>query len=120
MHKKTFRPVNSIVFISGPDGGQAPHPVWGAQVLATSTCISVACYPEQDGPTTVALGDMREVDSGAPASFEANLETSGGCVVVSTADRQTILQKPINKNNVHIRIWLNHPKWADNIVVGIE
>ena len=120
LQKISFRPVNSIIFISGLDGGDAPYPVWGAQVLATPSCISIACYPEQDGPTTIALGDMQEADRGAPASFEATLETPGGSVIISTADQQTILRKPVNKDKVRIRIWLNHPKWADDIVVGIE
>jgi hypothetical protein len=30
-------------------------------ILATSSCISIACFPEQDGATEVILGDSTEV-----------------------------------------------------------
>jgi hypothetical protein len=54
-------PPNSLVFLSDADGGEAPFPVWGAIILSTPSCVSIACYPEQDGPTEIVLGGAAKV-----------------------------------------------------------
>ena len=109
-------PPNSIIFISDPNGGQAPYPVRGARILATPSCISVICYPEQDGPTEVTLG---EVTSGDDLAFEGDLETPSRAVVVSTVEREVVLEVAVPKTLTHIRIWMNHPRWPDRIIVGL-
>jgi hypothetical protein len=117
--KKT-RPVNSLIFVSDRSGGDSPKPVRDAQIQSTSSCISIACYPEQDGATTVTLGDMQDVDPGRPASFEGELAAPSRSVVVSTSDRKTILEKQVGGQSIKIRVWVNHPKWANEIVIGVE
>ncbi len=38
-------PPNSLLFISDAEGGRPPIPVLGAQILATDSCVSIACLP---------------------------------------------------------------------------
>jgi hypothetical protein len=57
-------PPNSLVFISDPDGGQAPIPVRGARILSTPSCISVGCQCEIDGDTQIKIGGAAELDPG--------------------------------------------------------
>src|SRR5262249_10605559 len=66
----TIRPVNSLIFVSDPAGGAVPDWIRGALILSTPSCISVGCYPEQDGPTQVVLGKRQDVDPGDPPAFE--------------------------------------------------
>ena len=121
MHGSTsVRPVNSLIFVSDPAGGAVPEWIRGALILSTLSCISVGCYPEQDGPTQVVLGKMQEVDPGDHPAFEGDLETPNRTVVVSTVERTTILQAKVTNARTHVRIWVSHPRWPDKVTIGWE
>jgi hypothetical protein len=121
MNSKTkIRPVNSLVFVSDPDGGSAPVPMRGKMILSTPSCISVRCYPEQDGPTEIILGKARDVTPGQQPAFEGELETPSCSVVVSTAERETVLEAVVSKTRTLVRIWLSDPRWPDRVIIGWE
>jgi hypothetical protein len=114
-----IRPVNSLVFISDRDGGEAPYPVRGALILSTPSCISVGCYPEQDGPTEITLGKASELDPGTQPAFDGDLETPHHAVIVSTVERSTVLQSAVPDTRTRVRIWLSHPRWPDKVIIGL-
>lgn len=120
MHSSVrIRPINSILFISDPNGGSEPEPVRGRMILATRSCISFRCYPEQDGPTEVVLGDVREVDPGGQPAFDGDMETPSRGIIISTVDLKTVLQQDLPDTRTRIRIWLSHPQWPEKVVVGV-
>lgn len=113
-------PPNSLLFVSDPNGGKAPYPVRGALILSTDSCISVGCYPEPDGPTEVVLGKMSEVDPGTDPAFEGMLETPGRAIVISTVTAETVMKTIVPGQRTRVRIWVNHPRWPDKIIIGVE
>ena len=114
-----IRPVNSLIFVSDANGGEAPIPVRGAMVWSTPSCVAIVCYPEQDGPTEVTLDRGSEVDAGQPPIFEGHLEVPNGEVVVSTVEGKTVLEMTIEERLPRLRIWTNHSQWPDKVVIGI-
>ena len=112
-------PPNSLLFVSDVDGGDAPYPERGPLILSTPSCISVACYPEQDGPTEVILGKIEEVDPGDRSAFDGDMETPNRSVVVSTVERETILELDVSDTRTHVRIWVSHPRWPDKVIIGV-
>ena len=114
------RPVNSLLFVSDPDGGNAPVPMRGKMILSTSSCISIRCYPEQDGPTEIVLGKIQEVDPHKLPAFDGDLDTPNRQIVVSTVERDTILDAEVPSSRTHVRIWLSHPRWPERVVIGWE
>lgn len=117
---KIVRPVNSLIFVSDREGGDVPLWVEGKLILSTNSCISVRCYPEQDGPTKVTLGAAREVASVAPPDFDGTLKTPTQYVVVRTVTHETILEMSVAELNTRVRIWLSHPRWPDKVVIGLD
>jgi hypothetical protein len=117
---KSIRPVNSLLFVSDPTGGIVPEWVRGELILSTPSCISVGCYPEQDGPTEVILGTAQEVDPGGNPAFHGDLETPNRAVVVSTVERETVLEAKVPETRTHVRIWINHLRWPDKVIVGLQ
>jgi hypothetical protein len=115
---KKVNPVNSILFVSDLNGGSPPTPVRGSMILATSSCISFCCYPEQDGPTEVILGVTGEVDPGGQHAFDGDLETPNRAVIVSTVEGETVLEAKVLAARTRIRIWLSHPRWPDKVSIG--
>lgn len=111
-------PVNSLVFISDTSGGEAPTPVRGAQILATASCVSVACYPEIDGKTEIVLGRADEVNPGGVAAFDETLDTFRRDLVISTVDGEPILQTKVPTSATRVRIWRSEPEWPRKILVG--
>jgi hypothetical protein len=89
-------------------------------ILSTPSCIAVGCYPEPDGPTTVMLGPLWQVERDEQPSFSGYLETPNRAVVVSTVDEQRILDAKVPSTRTHVRIWVNHPQWPDKVTIGLE
>lgn len=113
-------PPNSLLFVSDTDGGSPPVPVLGAKILATESCISIACYPWIDGDTAVTLGPSPQVDPGTPPAFDGELETPNRSVVISTVERETILKENVPNTTTRIRAWVNKPSMPDQVIVGFE
>ena len=116
---KIIRPANSLVFFSDESGGQVPQWKRGPLILSTSSCVSVGCYPEQDGPTEVILGPHRDVDPGHDSAFDGELNTPTYSVVVWTVDRDRIARLKVLEERTHVRIWVNHPRCPDKITIGV-
>lgn len=111
---------NSMLFISGGDGGDPPEPIRGAMILSTPTCISVGCYPENDGNTEIILGPVSEVDPGDPPAFVGTLDMCHPEVVISTSEDEIILRKLVQNTRVGLQIWLSHPRWPEKVIIGLE
>jgi hypothetical protein len=121
MHRSAkIAPSNSIIFVSGPDGGEPPVPVRGPMILTTPSCISVGCYPQNDGETEIVLGPIGEVDPGDVYSFTGTLETPNRTLVVSTVEEETILEVRVPETKTNLRIWLSHPEWPEKVIIGFE
>lgn len=116
---KKIRPVNSLIFISDKAGGNVPLWEENKQILSTNSCVSVACYPEQDGPTEVILGTADEVDPGYQPSFDGLVVTPSGVLSVQGVTHDLILAMTVSSRTVRVRIWPNHRRWADKIIVGV-
>jgi hypothetical protein len=119
-HTARISPVNSIVFIHGGRGDVPPLPIWGAQILATNSCVSVVCYPEIDGPTDILFGDVKEVGLDRPPDFEGALRTPDRRIVITTVDDQTVLDVPVLAKLTVLKIWRSHPRWPEIVTVGTE
>lgn len=113
-------PPNSLLFVSDADGGKPPIPVRGAQILATSSCLSIACYPWIDGETAVTLGPRHEVDPGTTPAFDGELKTPSRTLVISTVDQKTILSETVPGILTRVRAWVNRPSMPDQVIVGFE
>ena len=112
-------PPNSLVFVSDPNGGEPPYPIWGATILSTPSCISVACYPEQDGPTDIVLGGAKDLGPQSAPEFDGYLETPSRKVEVSTVEQLKILDIAVPEVQTRVRIWRNHPRWPTNVTIGV-
>ena len=112
-------PMNSLLFLSDPDLGEAPVPVWGAQISSTPSCISFGCFPEQDGSTEISVGTRSEVDPGTTPAFEGELETPHRAVVITTVDLETVLKMDVLGARTHVSIWLSHPRWPKKVTIGL-
>jgi hypothetical protein len=113
-------PPNSLLFLSGPDGGQAPYPIRDVFVLSTSTCISVRCLPEVDGETNVVLGPANDVDPGGALAFDGMLETPEKKIILTTVEGQMVLATDVRNLYTRVRVWLSHPKWPEKITIGLD
>lgn len=116
---KLIKPVNSLIFISDRAGGEIPAWQKDKQILWTNSCISVLCYPEQDGPTEIILGTGREIDPGFRARFDGMLEIPNCTVTVQNVTHESLLSMEVAEQIVRVRIWVNHPRWANKIVIGV-
>ena len=116
--QKMFAPVNSIVFLEGRSGGTPPEPVWGGKILATESCISIACCPEVDSATLFVVGKFDEIDPGTSPEFDAPLLTPDRDIILSTVDGETILQMPVSQSSTRIRVWRSHPEWPEEVRIG--
>jgi hypothetical protein len=79
----------------------------------------VAVYPEQDGPTSIMMGDMQDVVPENELVFDDMLETPHRMVMVSTVDEIKVLEMKVAATRIRVRVWVNDLRWADKVVVGL-
>ena len=125
MNSLNIRPPNSIVFICDPvflsdlSRGTIPVLESGSALAATESRISIACASEQDLPTEITFGPARDVaPEGAPI-FDAQLETPSRTVNLATVDQDAVVSSSVTEARTRVRIWVNHPKEPDKVVVCI-
>jgi hypothetical protein len=111
---------NSLVGISDPKKGVVPDALGQGGVAATETCILISCLPEVDGETEITLGTAGEVDPGGSPVFDGQLATPSGVVQVVTVEWKPLLKAPVSTVSTRIRIWTNHPKFPDKVMIGVE
>lgn len=120
MLKRTvIRPINSLIFISDLNGARAPEWEKDRLILYNENCISVGCYPEQDGATELVLGDDRDVRCKGAPDFAGKLRTPSGVLLVSDVLQDPIFQMEVGRPSVTISIWLSHQKWPEKVVIGV-
>ena len=118
--KVSIAPMNSLLFLSDPGGGQPPVPVWGAKILSTPSCVSFACFPEQDGPTEITIGPKSEIEPGALLVFEGELETPNRVVAIETAVHERVVSIDVACEKTKVCIWYSHPKWPDKVTISVD
>jgi hypothetical protein len=112
------RPVNSLIFISDATGGEVPEWVRGKLILSTSSCVSVGCYPEQDGTTEIVLGDQASVGIASPPAFDDQVETPSGTLAISTVDGGIVSSATVLTKHTRVRIWPDDPRWPAKIIIA--
>jgi hypothetical protein len=121
----SLHPSNSIVFVCDPGllrnskPGTIPEVVRGALVSANETCINVVCMPEQDGPTKITLADISDVSTALAQIFDGEVITPDRRLALSTVENDAVLSMPVKGEKARVQIWANHPKWPDEIVIGV-
>jgi hypothetical protein len=48
------------------------------------------------------------------------LETPGRAIVISTVTAETVMKTIVPGQRTRVRIWVNHPRWPDKIIIGVE
>ena len=115
-----IRPINSLVIVEDSNGGEVPPWEDGKLILASRSAIFVGCYPEPDGPTEIMIGPANEIGPNLDPLFDGQLETPSTIVVVSSVDRKTFLSEKVSEARTRVRIWPNHDKWPDKIIIGLD
>jgi hypothetical protein len=115
----SIAPSNSLIGISDVKKGVVPEVMPESGIAATASCILVACYPEADGATKITLGSAIDVGPESPPAFDGQLETPTKVVRIVTIDWKPLLEERVSSETTRIRIWKNHPKFPDEVTVGL-
>jgi hypothetical protein len=121
MQSATIEPSNGIVFLTGgwsddiPEVEDMLRPAW-----ATPSTIIVKCRLDVDGPTTIVFGDAFDVGLARKPDFDAMLETPDRKVEVSDVGDDIILAQPVSSARTRVRIWASHPRWPEEVRIGLD
>jgi len=118
MESMRSSPINSIVFISADVRSKPPEHVYGALIGYNETCVSVGCYPSDDGETEFFLGRSDEFATEGEIVFDGTIETPTGSLMISTVDGEVLLEQAVPSTRTRVRVRVNHPKWPDQVIIG--
>ena len=117
-------PINSVVFVCPPGDSNPPEPPRPPApvplVISTPSCLMVICFPEVDGETRISLGEGGALDPGYAASFDGMLETPDGEINVENVTGEVFLRSKTTAPTSRVRIWQSHPKWPEQVLIGIN
>lgn len=109
---------NGLIFVEDVEGGFSPDPFTDEKIQFTSSCVSITCLHEVDGEAELILGPAEDVSPGTHAEFDGVIETPSRAVAISTVPGDHLLKANVPDTTTRIRVWRNHPIWADRVVVG--
>ena len=109
---------NGVLFIADGAGGLAPDPIRGVPIQATRSCIAAGCLIDSEGETAITVGPSRAVDPGYSPSFDGELDSP--TLTVSTVNQKKILETGVPTGSTRVRIWVNHPTFPDNVIIGLN
>ena len=113
-----FSPINSIVFVSDNLHTRPPVHQDSGLIHFNNESVSVGCYPEVSGSTIFTLGPAREVAPDFELAFDGMIETPSKKLIITTVLDEILLEADVTDLTTRVRVWLNHPKWPDKVVVG--
>ena len=125
MNSMSIRPRNSVIFIcdptflSDPALGTIPVLTKGSAVAATESRISIACASEQDGPTRVTFGRTDEIAAEGAPDLDCQVETPAKTVNLATVGQDAVFSLKVGETLTRVRVWINHPRWPDEVAIGI-
>lgn len=111
-------PPYSFVVIDDSRGGTPPETQTFGSFLATPSCLLVSCMMFQDGDTEITLGPAGEVRQEGALAFDGVLETPNRVIWITTAEGDVVAKQSVEALNTRIRVWTNHPKVPDRVIVG--
>jgi hypothetical protein len=76
--------------------------------------------PGAGWPKTVKLGPLWQVERDEQPIFSGYLETPNRVVTVLTVDEQVVVEAKVPNLRTQVRIWVNHPRWPDEVIIGVE
>lgn len=109
---------NGLIFIEDVKGGEPPYPVTDESIRFSPSCISVSCLHEIDGETELTLGTAAEVAQTYEVEFDGFVETPSRELKISAVTGDSLLTAKVPQGRTRIRIWRNHPIWADQVAIG--
>jgi hypothetical protein len=116
-------PPYSIIFVCDPSNPAVKVPEYDPEQLvsANETCISIGTLTSDDGATKVSLVEQTTPFdfSGMSQAFIGSLRVPSGRVQVTTAERECLLSRNINNNEVEVSVWVNDHREPDKIVIVV-
>ncbi len=111
-------PPNSIFVLEDVRGGKSPEiEMIEPAIWATRSCIIVGSLCFMDGETELAVSDLPDDALAAAPAFDGVLDTPNRIFRVSTSEEDVLLRLPVPGHFTRVRVWTDHPKWPDHILV---
>ena len=60
-----------------------------------------------------------DVDPGFGPQFDGLLKSPSGILTVQNVVHESLLTISLSGQIVRVRVWLNHPRWADKVAIGV-
>jgi hypothetical protein len=108
-----------VVLVEDYGGGELPLWFRTQRVVATGTCLVVACSAHQ--ATEIKAADLELLPVPVDAiAFDGRLLTPSRKIAVRTILGATLLEILVPGPHTHIRIWTNGGADADQITIGVN
>lgn len=111
-------PPYSVVIVNDPTNKDVPSWREGSAVLATESCVAIACRAETDGETTFTLAPLPDLPNIDKLIFEGFVPTPSRRITIQTAEGETILEAKTTGSRTKLAIWCNDPLRPDDVVIG--
>jgi hypothetical protein len=109
---------HGLAFVSDPQAGEPPEPGLDDEpVWANSECLMIKCTHVQEGETDIMLS--KDASDAMPQTpiFDGTLNTPSRVVQIWTSMQDILLEIDVPTQSTRMRVWTNHPRWADVILI---
>jgi hypothetical protein len=108
-----------VILVEDFGGGELPLWFRTQRVVATATCLVVACSAQH--ATEIRAGDLKVLPVPTDSiAFDGKLATPSHKISVRTIMGATLLEILVPTACTHVRIWTNGTADADQITLGVN
>lgn len=111
--------LNSLLYIKDASKTDLPAIDGTGAYWSVPSCVAVSCLPDCDGPTTITIGAVSEVQVSGKLLFDSRLETPSRRIIVETVLGKTILEQSVQNDMTRVRIWTNGFRDTDKVTIGL-
>lgn len=109
---------HGLAFVSDPQAGEPPEPGSDTELVwANRECLMIKCTHIQEGETNIALSSDPVDAMPQMPIYDDVLSTPSRLVQIWTSMQDILLEIDVPTPLTRVRVWTNHPKWADDILV---
>ncbi|WP_432346196.1 hypothetical protein WMC41_21115 [Shinella yambaruensis] len=108
---------NSVYLASRPIP-DVSHNFREKTIPSTPDCISIPCTYWNDGDTSFSVGEASEITMSTPPTFDGFLDTPDKRLVFFGANEPEFASVSVPTVKTRIRIWIDHPREPENVVIA--
>lgn len=114
----SIAPLYNSVYVASRDLSDVPYNFDEVTIPSTPDCVSIPTQNWGDGETVFEVGEASEIALSTAPAFDGMLNTPDMKLLFFDANVDNFATIPLPTARTRIRVWIDHPREPEHVVVA--